>query len=309
MAKQIQRHTAGEGFSIRPVRVEDTDALAALYAASFEDNPAYWSIFQEPRRVEHTASLIWLFQRRIALVLRSGAQYLCAVDSAGVPVAAGGLVRRSQQASLWDMVCVGLLEWPFRFGLPSLQRLLSMDDALGKDTDSDGTMVMVAVSPAHQGRGIGSALLTALLRGWDAAPHCSHGGRSALGETPPQQTDEPHYRGSISLNTQLPGAVRFYERHGFEQTREVTMRGADRESSSSQPAGGRNSRPARGAAGGGGAASHATVGGDDAAKGQAPAMAAAAAIGMGDDGRQQPRSWPPPSCYISRNMTRPSCRK
>ena len=284
--QQNNKHASVEGVSIRPVRVEDIDALAALYAASFEDNPAYWSIFQEPRKEQHKHSITWLFQRRAALVIRSGAQYLCALDGAGALIAAGGLVRRSQQANLWDMICCGLLEWPFRFGLPSLQRLLSMEGALGKEDHSDGSMVMMAVSPAHQGSGIGSAVLAALLRDWDAA-HSALGGD---GDEQAQRADEK--LGSVALNTQLPGAVRFYERHGFKLTEERTMHGAEckckqQGQPSSEPVGGDS--PA-GADGG----RAATAG--CASKEQAAAGSCCLDVG-------QP-SWPPPSCYISRNMMR-----
>jgi ribosomal protein S18 acetylase RimI-like enzyme len=194
---------------LRDASPADEAALAALYTAALEYNPAFDSVFERRRDdpAGHADALLWLFHRRVALLLSSKAHYLVAVDEhTGVLLGGAAILPRASKAGLWDMLRVGLLEWPFRFGLPSLLRGLARD-TLPPDPPGavpfEGLVSTVAVSPEAQGRGVGSALLRALLARWDAA-----GG------------------GALALDTQRERNVPFYERQGFRVTHTLTNVGA-----------------------------------------------------------------------------------
>lgn len=198
---------------LRPAELSDVPALAALYASAFEDNAAYASIFQlrsfDPQR--HAQALAWLFTKRVSLTIKAGATYLVIQEEqhgAEQPrvLAAGALLRISSQPTLWDMVMEGLLEWPFRWGLPSLFRALALDGEL-LDVPSGGVaplaqLQMVAVAPGAQGEGVGSELVSALLESWDR-----RGG------------------GRVVLSTQRARNLAFYQRRGFVLTKESDQDG------------------------------------------------------------------------------------
>ena len=203
LASQPRRHV------LRDARPADEAELARLYTAALDYNPAFDAVFERKRDdpAGHREALLWLFHRRVALLFAAKAHYLVAVDeqsSALLGVAA--IVPRASKAGLWDMLRVGLLEWPFRFGLPSLVRALSRD-SLPEDppgvTRYEGLVSSVAVLPEAQGRGIGSAVMRALLERWDAG-----GG------------------GALVLDTQRERNVEFYQRLGFTLTEKVSVLGA-----------------------------------------------------------------------------------
>ena len=200
----------------REVTLADVGELSTLYAAAFDDNPAYSSIFQlrasDP--AAHAAALKWMFERRVALLHGAGGPFLVATDGGdGRVLAAAGIVKHSRKAGLAEMLQAGLLEWPFRWGLPSLLRALTLDNGIlegadggghdGADVkgDTEGELSMVAVAPGAQGRGVGSALMKELLARWDA-----------------------QRGGALTLGTQRRVNVTFYERLGFVVThaREAT---------------------------------------------------------------------------------------
>ena len=194
---------------LRDANPADEAELAALYTAALEYNPAFDSVF-ELRRDDpagHERALLWLFHRRVALLLAAKAHYLVAVDEhTGALLGGAAILPRARKAGLWDMIRVGLLEWPFRFGLPSLLRALARD-TLPPDPPGavpfEGLVSTVAVTPKAQGRGVGSALLRALLARWDAG-----GG------------------GALALDTQRARNVPFYERLGFRVIQTDTAVGA-----------------------------------------------------------------------------------
>ena len=205
---------------IRAATRTDAQALAGLYAASFDDNPAYASVFQlrETQPARHAEALAWLFERRAILAVGSGCLFLlaeeaptgdAAVAAAPALLAAAALMPLSKKPDFLDMLAAGVLEWPFRWGLPSLLRALALDDAQTRPVgEARGAaepermpvvaeLSMVAVRPDAQGRGIGGALLRELLARWDAC-----GG------------------GVVALGTQRARNLPFYARAGFVQTRE-----------------------------------------------------------------------------------------
>ena len=176
---------------IRDATPDDARALASLYAAAFDDNPAYGSIFQMRGRSDaaHAASLTWFFERRVLLLLRARCPYLVAEEAAAPHrlVAAGAVVPTAQKPGLLDMLAVGLLEWPFRWGLPSLLRALAWADHV--PPEAAASLAMVAVRPDAQGRGAGTALLSELLRRCGGGP--------------------------VALSTQRERNLAFYGRAGF----------------------------------------------------------------------------------------------
>ena len=202
---------------IRAATRADAPALAALYADAFEDNPAYASVFQlrDTQPARHAEALAWLFERRAVLAVASGCLFLLAEEAptgdAPAPplLAAAALMPLAKKPNLLAMIEAGVLEWPFRWGLPSLLRALALDGAqtgpVGETRGSEepqlppvvAELSMVAVRPDAQGRGIGGALLRELLARWDAS-----GG------------------GVVALGTQRARNLPFYARAGFVQTRE-----------------------------------------------------------------------------------------
>ena len=202
---------------IRAATRADAPALAALYADAFEDNPAYASVFQlrDTQPARHAEALAWLFERRAVLAVGSGCLFLLAEEAptgdAPAPplLAAAALMPLAKKPNFLAMIEAGVLEWPFRWGLPSLLRALALDGAqtgpVGETRGSEepqlppvvAELSMVAVRPDAQGRGIGGALLRELLARWDAS-----GG------------------GVVALGTQRARNLPFYARAGFVQTRE-----------------------------------------------------------------------------------------
>lgn len=111
----------------------------------------------------------------------------------------------ANKAGLWEQIRVGLLEWPFRFGLPSLLRALARDKPPPDPPDAapfEGLVSNVSVLPEAQGTGIGSQVMRALLHRWDA-----EGG------------------GPLALDTQRERNVAFYQRLGFRVTQTVQQPG------------------------------------------------------------------------------------
>jgi len=193
---------------VRPAVLADTPQLVELYARAFEDNPAYASVFQlrelEPQR--HREALAWLFAKRVSLALRTGAYFLVSEEGDEAHLlGAAILLRRDCKPSLLQMFAEGMLEWPFRWGLPSLLRALSLDGkpcAEPASTKPVALLQMVAVQPGRQGAGTGSSLVRALLDHWDA-----FGG------------------GAVVLDTQLAANLPFYARFGFSVTAERSLDG------------------------------------------------------------------------------------
>jgi ribosomal protein S18 acetylase RimI-like enzyme len=195
---------------LRDATLADSDALGALYADAFDDNPAFDSIFQL-RRTDagaHTAALRWLLTARAWMLLRARCPYLVAWPPGdATPLAAAALVPNGRKPGAAAFVRAGVLTWPFRYGLASLRRALALDGDIPEAPAADGaTLMHVAVRPGSQGRGAGSALVRELLARWDAA-----GG------------------GGVSVNTQRAINLPFYARFGFVVVAERRMEpsGAD----------------------------------------------------------------------------------
>jgi GNAT superfamily N-acetyltransferase len=204
---------------------------AKVMAQAFSDSPSYNYIFQGTQEYRKTA-LEWLFQKNLDLMMAK-----CAGRSSSDSVLRG--VRNSQgevvccflwvpsqyaQLSMWDLVSAGMWQVPFRFGLSTLKRLLSlldsMEAATGKvssdknnDTTTTSTTAKVkqnyimlermVVRPDHQGQGAGSHALQEILREATESQNTSGGGGGG---------------GGVHLETQEERNVRFYQKLGWEVT-------------------------------------------------------------------------------------------
>ena len=181
-----------EACNIRDLEVTDVKELALLYSTAFADNPAYSYIFQyEPQSENHFESLFYLFEKRIQVLLSVGAKFLVAVTNSKI-VGAVALCSKDKKPSLWKMASVGLFNWPLYWGFSSLFRALDLDqiNEYGAEYNYDAELMMMAVSPHFQGKGIGNDLLKVMLQ--------QHG---------------PKF--SIILSTQRESNVNFYNKHGF----------------------------------------------------------------------------------------------
>lgn len=192
--------------SVERAEVSDVPEIAALYASAFADNAAYATIFLfDQSSASHGASLRWLFEKRLAVLLAKGNTILIARNSAhGEVLASVGLVAPDKQPSILDHLFLGgMITWPFVWGIPSLLRALDTDARLSRfeQTAPRGTkpheLVMMAVSPHCQGRGVGSELLRTLLE--------RHGIESGA---------------AIALTTQRQRNLSFYRAAGFQLKRE-----------------------------------------------------------------------------------------
>lgn len=186
--------------------------MSAIYAAAFERNPAYRAIFLL-QGDEQTRAFRWLFERRVRMLQNLGASFVVAVDGNGDIIGSVGMVPPACRPGILDMLMVGLLLWPYIWGIASLQRLLQLDERLVsaavRTTSGAGAkapplpaweVTMMAIKPGRQGQGLGSKLLTRLL----------------------QSTATPGSR-RIKLSTQEERNVRFYEKHGFKVESESTV--------------------------------------------------------------------------------------
>lgn len=175
--------------SFRSACWSDVSALGLLYAKAFFDNPLYHEIFllQGDTKLQ---ALAWLFERRVSILLHCELPLIVAVADGNVdlPVAACGLAL--QKPGHWAMLCNGLLKWPFVWGVSSLIRALSFDSKLSNQC-GDCELVMVAVHPDEQGKGVGTKMVKKLLEDYG----------SGL---------------TISLSTQSEANVTFYKRFGFK---------------------------------------------------------------------------------------------
>jgi ribosomal protein S18 acetylase RimI-like enzyme len=196
------------GHTFRPAGPDDVSSMATLYASTFWANPCYRAIFLLSNEEEERAALRWFFSVRVRMLIALGNTFLVAEEegrSAGGGrrrlVGAVGIVAPTRRPTLWSMLRHGLGTWVCRYGAASLGRALAVDEAckVGASRRSGAVaweLVMMAVDPSVQGKGVGTELLKRLLQ---ALASSSSGG--------------PLPR--IVLSTQEPHAARMYGRFGF----------------------------------------------------------------------------------------------
>lgn len=171
-----------EELTIRAATCADVAELAQLYAITFAGNPDYRFVFSgTPAAPAPPGALLWLFERRVRLLLRCGCPLLVACAGAGCSserptiVGACGLVPFANKPTMWHFILEGLLLWPLYWGYGSLARALQLDkqnvqlsaaggrlssgrEGSGKHSmrSVQGELSMMAVRPSHQ-VGVGAA--------------------------------------------------------------------------------------------------------------------------------------------------------
>jgi ribosomal protein S18 acetylase RimI-like enzyme len=195
------------GVTFREARASDVRELGQLYALAFADNPAYAHVFRGFSGAKKHNALAWLFERRVRLLLFCNMPVVVGfadVDGGGgIPVetlvAACAFTEKSRKPGTWAMLRCGILMWPCKWGFKSLQTALQFDAKIG--TVGGGELVMVAVRPGLQGRGIGEQLVN----------HMLQQGASEYDQ--------------VSLHTQTERNVRFYLRFGFVEVSKTAHEG------------------------------------------------------------------------------------
>ena len=182
----------------------DAAALSRLYTAVFSGNAAYAYASACKTHADTLRFLLWLFHRRAAMLLSASCPFLLATAPGADRhiIGAVAILPFSKKPSIFQMIKLGLLAWPFLWGFRSLWRSLQLDATLKEVTrptgphghlQAVGELTMMGVDPEQQKQGIGDHLLSAILKQWD---------QSERG-------------GGLVLTTQVPYAPRFYARHGF----------------------------------------------------------------------------------------------
>src|SRR4051812_17115598 len=194
---------------VRELRGADVASTAELLAHAFVADPAYAYLF--PALETRIAGLRDFFARN----LRTHLPYACtfvAVDGGDRPLATVTLRPPAGiDISLWTMLRRGLLPFAIAHGRAAVQRLFWLKrtyDALEADAadhQSHAYVHMMAVLPEHQGRGLGTHLLSRVL--------AASAGAGGLRRT--------------VLATHLDRNVAFYERHGFELLSQRTLQPPD----------------------------------------------------------------------------------
>ncbi|WP_035991336.1 GNAT family N-acetyltransferase [Leptolyngbya sp. KIOST-1] len=169
------------------------DAATDLLCAAFADDPLF--NYLVPADVSDRQDVMtYLF--RMLLLCGSGHTYGLNDDNDQTLKGVGIWLPPGETVDLLDLLRFGLYELPFR--LP-WQYLLRWQSALALDRDHKQAMPMphwylmlLAVSPRYQRQGVGHQLMQPGLEGSD-------------------RVGQPCY-----VETSTEGAVRFYQRHGFE---------------------------------------------------------------------------------------------
>lgn len=196
---------------------------AELAAAAFHDSPIYVAICGDAKTTSsattddeddgadhHPHSLLrrrflrWLFERNFRLRLGTSANRAIFDDHGKLLAFFMFVAPDIADVGLWDMLRVGMLMAPFKFGIGVVKRLLSIKDDYElferEVMDAHGNEPMfrlerMVVHPDVQGKGLGSRALKQALGEADAA------------------------RLPVLLSTQEERNVRFYGRLGFEVVR------------------------------------------------------------------------------------------
>lgn len=160
---------------LRPACTAEVAPLAKLYAAAFEQNPAYRWIFSGT--VDQPAppgALEWLFVRRVRMLLHCGCPLLVAVDrGSGRLVGAAALSPFSRKPGMWHFVWNGIALWPLWYGWASFSRVLNIDKKLAR--------LATAGNPASVNSGSGSGSSSGNDASADLAGKLSSNGSDSTG--------------------------------------------------------------------------------------------------------------------------------
>jgi GNAT superfamily N-acetyltransferase len=192
-------------FRVVPLSESHVERTAHMLAHAFTDDAAYAYLFPTPKT--RANGLHDFFQRN----LRTHLPYACTFVALDADERAIATVTLRPPAgieiSLWTLLRRGLLPFAVHHGRAAVRRLFWLKDeydrleAEAAEHAPHAYVHMMAVTPEHQGLGIGSRLLGRVLD--------EHAAPNVVTQT--------------VLTTHLPRNVAFYRRHGFELTSERTL--------------------------------------------------------------------------------------
>lgn len=184
-----------------PLTATHVEPLATMLAHTFDDDAAYRYLF--PNASTRARGLRDFFAGNLKLHLSHRCTFV-AESSGGEPLATVTLRPPAGfHISWWTMLQSGLLGFVIKHGRTTVQRMLWLKETYGQLEQNaakhapHGFVHMMAVSPAQQGRGLGSWLLA-----------------EVMGK---------HARSQVVLTTHLTRNLTFYRRHGFEVVEERTL--------------------------------------------------------------------------------------
>jgi ribosomal protein S18 acetylase RimI-like enzyme len=156
--------TEGEGSASEP-------ALADLLARAFFDDPAFGYIL--PYRPRRLARLRWLFRRWLQARADPTRGDEVVLDGDGRGLLIGVTPAGHPDVPFWTMVRLGLVKLPFVFGARSARRFLAVDADFKRRHAAElrephRVIDVLAVDPAAQGHGVGSALARKFLAAADS---------------------------------------------------------------------------------------------------------------------------------------------
>jgi len=178
------------------------DAATELLCAAFADDPLF-NYLVPPTVPNQREVMTYLF--RLLLLCGGGHSYSLIDDDTQALKGLAIWIPPGQTVGLLEMLRGGLYELPFRLPwgyLPRWQAALTLDHHHHQAMPQPHWYLMLlAVSPSYQRQGVGHQLMQPVLDQCD-------GQRLAFGHQP---GGSPCY-----VETSTEGAVRFYQRQGFE---------------------------------------------------------------------------------------------
>ncbi len=165
--------------------------IAAVLQRAFLDDPIYRFLMPDVRR--RPELLEWWMACQVRYGIRYGEIYTTIEPVLGAAI---WLPPHRPLISVSGMALSGFIQAPLRLGPTGLRRTLAIDRLWGRlharEPRRHWYLLAIGVEPAHQGKGIGSALIRPVLERAD---------REGL----------PCY-----LETMTDADVRFYQKHGFD---------------------------------------------------------------------------------------------
>ncbi|WP_426572186.1 GNAT family N-acetyltransferase [Aquihabitans sp. McL0605] len=180
---------------VRPATEADLPAIGRTLAAAFEDDPI-WLYLASPKADWAPRAAAW-FEADARAQLRGHGEVLVDDEVRGVAIWA---TPNHWRGTVGEAVAIAIPSARlFRAGLPrSMRTLMRMEGKHPKDPEH-WYLAILGTDPAHQGHGIGSALIR------EITDRCDAQGLGAYLES--------------SKETNVP----FYARHGFEVREEMEV--------------------------------------------------------------------------------------
>lgn len=181
-----------------PLVVERAAQVGALLARAFHRDPLYARVLPEEGR--RAQLLAWIFERVVRYALLYGRAY----TTLGLEGAVCWLPPWQTELGIGRLVRSGLYATPLKMGLSAYRRFapyIGCADALHKRhaPEPHWYLWVMGVDPPHQGRGIGSRLISPILAQADGAGMACY------------------------LETDAPDNLTFYQKHGFRVVGEARV--------------------------------------------------------------------------------------